>query len=103
MMNGIRTFGVTIAASFKEVALGTAIATKQRNKTSGVKKLCLRIWPRWCLKCHKARTAQKIEKIESKINWNENAEEILAKIRAFYPIPGTWFVLNGKRIKITKT
>jgi len=46
--------------------------------------------------------AQKIEKIESKINWNENAEEILAKIRAFYPIPGTWFVLNGKRIKITK-
>jgi len=50
----------------------------------------------------KVTYAQKIEKIESKINWNENAEEILAKIRAFYPIPGTWFVLNGKRIKITK-
>ena len=46
--------------------------------------------------------AKKIEKIESKINWNESAEEILAKIRAFYPNPGTWFVLNGKRIKITK-
>ena len=50
----------------------------------------------------KVTYAQKIEKIESKINWNENAEKILAKIRAFYPIPGTWFVLNGKRIKITK-
>ena len=46
--------------------------------------------------------AKKIEKIESKINWNESAENILAKIRAFYPSPGTWFLLNGKRIKITK-
>ena len=46
--------------------------------------------------------AKKIEKIESKINWNESAEKVLAKIRAFYPNPGTWFVLNGKRIKITK-
>jgi len=46
--------------------------------------------------------AKKIGKIESRINWNESAEKILAKIRAFYPNPGTWFVLNGKRIKITK-
>ena len=46
--------------------------------------------------------AKKIKKIESKINWNESAEEILAKIRAFYPNPGTWFELNGTRIKITK-
>ncbi len=46
--------------------------------------------------------AKKIEKIESKINWNESAEEILAKIRAFYPNPGTWFELNGTRIKVTK-
>tara|TARA_B100000963_G_scaffold332017_1_gene323204 strand:+ start:344 stop:1267 length:924 start_codon:yes stop_codon:yes gene_type:complete len=46
--------------------------------------------------------AKKIEKIESKINWNESAEKILAKIRAFYPNPGTWFELKGKRIKITK-
>ena len=46
--------------------------------------------------------AKKIAKIESKINWNESAEEISAKIRAFYPNPGTWFELNGKRIKITK-
>ena len=50
----------------------------------------------------KVTYAKKIEKSESKINWNENAEEILAKIRAFYPNPGTWFVLNGKRIKIIK-
>ncbi len=46
--------------------------------------------------------AKKIEKIESKINWSESAEEILAKVRALNPNPGTWFKLNGIRIKITK-
>ena len=46
--------------------------------------------------------AKKIEKIESKINWSESAEEILAKIRAFYPNPGNWFELDGARIKIIK-
>ena len=46
--------------------------------------------------------AKKIEKTESKIDWNESAEEILAKIRAFNPNPGTWFELNKARIKITK-
>jgi len=46
--------------------------------------------------------AKKIEKIESKINWSESAEEILAKVRALNPNPGTWFELNGIRIKITK-
>ena len=46
--------------------------------------------------------AKKIEKFESKINWNETAEEILAKVRAFYPNPGTWFALNGVRIKVFK-
>ena len=50
----------------------------------------------------KVTYAKKIEKTESKINWNESAEKILDKIRAFYPNPGTWFFLNGKRIKITK-
>ena len=50
----------------------------------------------------KVTYAKKIEKIESKINWSESAEEILAKIRAFYPNPGNWFELNGARIKIIK-
>ena len=46
--------------------------------------------------------AHKIEKTESKINWNENADKISAKIRAFYPNPGCWFKLNNIRIKIIK-
>ena len=46
--------------------------------------------------------AHKIEKTESKINWNENADKISAKIRAFYPNPGCWFTLNNIRIKVIK-
>ena len=30
-------------------------------------------------------------KIESKINWKEEANKIIAKINAFYPNPGCWF------------
>ena len=50
----------------------------------------------------KVSYAQKIDKSESKINWNESAEKILAKIRAFFPNPGCWFEYRGARIKIIK-
>ena len=50
----------------------------------------------------KVSYARKIEKSEYKIDWNQNAEKILAKIRAFSPNPGSWFGLNGARIKIIK-
>ena len=47
--------------------------------------------------------ANKIKKNESKIDWNKSAQEILLKIRAFYPVPGAWTYLdNGKRVKILK-
>ena len=49
-----------------------------------------------------ATHAKKIEKIETKISWNDDAEKIVAKINAFYPNPGCWFKLNGIRIKIIK-
>ena len=49
-----------------------------------------------------ATHAKKIEKIETKISWNDDAEKIVAKINAFYPNPGCWFELNGIRIKIIK-
>ncbi len=50
----------------------------------------------------KATYAKKIKKDEAKINWNEDATKIIAKINAFYPNPGCWFELNGTRIKIIK-
>ena len=49
-----------------------------------------------------ATYAKKIQKNESKINWNESAKKIIAKINAFYPNPGCWFKLSGVRIKIIK-
>ena len=49
----------------------------------------------------KVTYANKIEKNESKIDWNESASDILLKIRAFYPTPGAWTYLdNGKRVRI---
>ena len=50
----------------------------------------------------KATYAKKIEKAEAKINWNDTAENIVAKINAFNPNPGSWFSLNGIRIKVIK-
>lgn len=50
----------------------------------------------------KATYAKKIKKTESKIDWNLEAKDIVAKVNAFYPSPGCWFNLKGSRIKIIK-
>ena len=50
----------------------------------------------------KATYAKKIEKTETRLNWNDDAEKVIAKINAFNPNPGCWFELNGNRIKIIK-
>ena len=50
----------------------------------------------------KATYAKKIKKTESKIDWNLEAKDIVAKVNAFYPNPGCWFNLKGSRIKIIK-
>ncbi len=50
----------------------------------------------------KATYAKKIEKTETRLNWNDDAEKVLAKINAFTPNPGCWFELNRVRIKIIK-
>ena len=49
-----------------------------------------------------ATYAKKINKDESKINWDTDAKKIIAKINALYPTPGSWFVMNKIRIKIFK-
>ena len=50
----------------------------------------------------KATYAKKIDKSESKINWNLEARIIVAKINALFPNPGSWFELKGTRIKVIK-
>ena len=48
----------------------------------------------------KATYAKKIQKIEGKIDWNENSEKIIGKINGLYPYPGAYFLFNGERYKI---
>ena len=49
-----------------------------------------------------ATYASKIQKHEAKINWNEDAKKIIAKINALYPNPGCWFEFLGARIKVVR-
>jgi methionyl-tRNA formyltransferase len=49
-----------------------------------------------------ATYANKIDKSEGKINWNEEVEKIIGKINGLYPSPGAWFSFNGERHKILK-
>ena len=51
---------------------------------------------------NEATYAKKIDKTESKIDWNFDAKTIIAKINALYPNPGCWFYLKGSRVKIIK-
>ena len=44
--------------------------------------------------------AKKIDKKESKIDWNVKAEKVIAKINALHPSPGSWFYYNGVRHKV---
>ena len=49
--------------------------------------------------------AKKIKKSETRIKWEDNAEKINLKVRAFNPFPGAWTKISGdnKRIKILKS
>ena len=50
----------------------------------------------------KATYAKKISKKESKIDWSDKAKAIVAKVNALNPNPGSWFEMNGYRIKTIK-
>ena len=50
----------------------------------------------------KATYAEKINKTEGLINWNENAQKIIGKINGLFPFPGGYFIYKGERYKILK-
>ena len=50
----------------------------------------------------KATYAKKIDKEESRIDWNEDAAKIIGKINGLFPSPGASFSFNGERYKILK-
>ena len=43
--------------------------------------------------------AAKIDNAETRIDWARPAAEIERQLRAFAPLPGAWFELNGERIR----
>ena len=49
-----------------------------------------------------ATYADKIKKLEGKIDWNNSAESIIGKINGLYSSPGAWFIYNGERYKVLK-
>ncbi len=49
-----------------------------------------------------ATYAAKIDKAETRIDWTKPAELLEREVRAFAPFPGSWFELDGERIKLLK-
>ena len=49
-----------------------------------------------------ATYAAKIDKAEARIDWGKPAELIEREVRAFAPFPGSWFELDGERIKVLR-
>jgi len=50
----------------------------------------------------KATYAKKIDKIETKINWNLEANKVLSIIHGLSPNPGAWFEYKNERFKILR-
>lgn len=47
-----------------------------------------------------ATYAKKVDKAEARIDWSRSAEEIERQMRAFNPVPGAWFEVQGERVKL---
>ena len=44
--------------------------------------------------------AKKIDKAETRIDWNQSAIDVERQVRAFAPAPGAWFEFEGERCKV---
>ena len=49
-----------------------------------------------------ATYAKKIDKKETEINWNEDANKVLAHIHGLSPSPGSWFEFENERFKVLR-
>jgi len=49
-----------------------------------------------------ATHAKKVEKGETKINWNLNGRKVLAHIHGLSPSPGAWFEFENERFKVLR-
>ena len=49
-----------------------------------------------------ATYAKKIDKTETKINWNLDANKVLSHIHGLSPSPGAWFEFENERFKVLR-
>ena len=49
-----------------------------------------------------ATYAEKIAKLEARLDWDKPAERLEREVRAFAPFPGSWFEFDGERIKVLR-
>ena len=123
IMNGDKKIGVSIMKIEEKLDSGPVLASrkfdldKSENHGEVEKKLsseganlliqCLRSLENGSSKFinqddSQATYAKKIEKNETKINWNKDANKVLAHIHGLAPNPGAWFEFNKERFKVLK-
>jgi len=123
IMNGDKKIGVSIMKIQEKLDSGPILASKEfeldKNENHGEieKKLSLEganllIESLKSIKngnskfvdqdASKATYAKKIDKNETKINWNKDANKVLAHIHGLSPNPGAWFEFDKERFKVLK-
>ena len=115
IMNGDKNIGVSIMKIEEKLDSGPILASKEfklnKNESHGEieKKLSLEganllIESLKFIEqdASKATYAKKINKNEAKINWNKDANKVLAHIHGLSPNPGAWFEFDKERYKVLK-
>ena len=123
IMNGDKTIGVSIMKIKEKLDTGPLLASKDleldQNATHGEIEKKLSVMganllieslktiesggPKFINQDHSQATyAKKIDKGETKINWNLDANKVLAHIHGLSPSPGAWFEYENERFKVLK-
>ncbi len=121
IMNKDKKIGVSIMKIEEKLDSGPVLATKElvldQNATHGEIEKKLSVMganllieslkniedgnPKFVDQVHSEATyAKKIDKGETKINWNLDANKVLAHIHGLSPSPGAWFEYENERFKV---
>ena len=123
IMNGDKTIGVSIMKIEEKLDSGPVLASKEielkENATHGEIEKTLAVMGanlllenlkklkdgnlKFLNQVHgEATYAKKIDKGETKINWNLDAAKVINHIHALSPSPGAWFEYKNERFKILR-
>ena len=123
LMNGDKKLGISIMKIEEKLDSGPILALKEleidKHNTFGEVEKKLSIMgadllleslktiedgsPKFINQLHAEATyAKKIDKKETKINWNLDANKVLSHIHSLSPSPGAWFMYEKERIKVLK-